>query len=78
MNENESRHDRFVRIVEYRTNNIIKMIKLLGNCSNTMAYEYTTEEIDQIFSAIEDELKKAKSRYSVNKKDNYELFKLRR
>ena len=78
MNEIESKHDRFIRIVEYRTNNIIKMIKLLGNCSNVSAYEYSEEEIDQIFSAIENELRKSKSRFSVNKKDNCDLFKLRR
>jgi len=77
MNKTESKHDKFIRVAEYRTNNIIKMIRLLGNCSNTVTYEYSEEEIEQIFSAIEDEIRKSKSRYSINKKDNYEIFKIR-
>ena len=78
MNENESKHDRFIRVAEYRTNNIIKMIKLLGNCSNNSTYEYTESEVDQIFSAIEEELSKSKSRYFQNKKFNNELFRIKR
>ena len=78
MNRDESKHDKFIRIAEYRTNHIIKMIKLLGNCSNTSVYEYSESEIDQIFSAIENELSNSKSKYFVNKKGNYEMFKIKR
>ena len=31
----ETKSEKFVRIAESRTNKIIDMIKLLGNCSNT-------------------------------------------
>lgn len=34
MASTESKRDRFVRIAEARTNKIIDMIQLLGNCSN--------------------------------------------
>ncbi|MDQ0204127.1 hypothetical protein J2S01_001849 [Pectinatus haikarae] len=37
----EIKYERFVRIVEARTNKIIDMIQLLGNCSNAATYEYT-------------------------------------
>jgi len=33
---------------------------LLGNCANTNTYEYTQQDVDQIFSAIETELREAK------------------
>ena len=37
----ESKIDRFRRVAEARVNKIIKMIRLLGNCSGTGVYEYT-------------------------------------
>ena len=59
----ESKEERFVRIAEARTNKIISMIRLLGNCSNKGNYSYTDEEIRKIFNAIETELKIAKGKF---------------
>ena len=59
----ETKRDRFVRLAEARTNKIILMIKLLGNCSNTSAYDYSTEDVEAIFSAIENELREAQKRF---------------
>lgn len=33
--DKESKRDKFVRLAEARTNKIIDMLQLLGNCSNT-------------------------------------------
>ena len=62
-NKPESKRDRFVRIAEARTNKIIDMIQLLGNCSNTSTYEYTQQDVDKIFSAIDAELREAKRKF---------------
>ena len=59
----ESKRERFVRLAEARTNKIIDMIQLLGNCANTNTYEYTQQDVDRIFSAIEAELREAKKKY---------------
>ena len=37
----ESKRNKFIRIAEARTNKIISMIQLLGNCANPASYEYT-------------------------------------
>lgn len=72
----ESKSEKFVRIAEARTNKIIVMIKLLGNCSNTNTYVYSKEDVKKIFSAIEEELKSAKAKFEVS--DSTEKkFKLR-
>ena len=63
MGKQETKRERFVRLAEARTNKIIDMIQLLGNCSNTNVYDYTSEDIDKIFSAIETELKEAKRKF---------------
>ena len=60
----ESKRDRFVRLAEARTNKIIDMIQLLGNCSNLGAYDYTQQDVDKIFTAIENELREAKKKFS--------------
>lgn len=59
----ESKKDKFVRIAEARTNKIIDMIRLLGNCSNKASYEYSKEDVRKIFTAIESELKAAKAKF---------------
>ena len=53
----------FKRIAETRTNKIINMIDLLGNCSNKNNYEYTEEEVKNIFNAIESSLKISKMKF---------------
>ena len=63
---NETNRERFVRIAEARTQKIIDTLRLLGNCSNSYAYEYTQKDIDKIFSAIEVELKNTKSKFVGN------------
>jgi len=59
----ETNRERFVRIAEARTQKIIDTLRLLGNCSNSYAYEYTPKDIDKIFSAIEVELKTTKAKF---------------
>lgn len=60
----ETKRDKFVRIAEARTNKIINMIQLLGNCSNQALYEYSAKDVNKIFNAIHTELDEAKKRYS--------------
>lgn len=68
--KNESKRDRFIRLAEARTNKIISMIRLLGNCSNTRIYEYDKKDIQKIFAAIEEELKAAKLKYEISDVDD--------
>jgi len=64
MGAQETKREKFVRIVEARTNKIIDMVQLLGNCSNASAYEYTSADIEKIFFAIENELKEARKKFN--------------
>ena len=72
----ESKKDNFVRIAEARTNKIIDMIRLLGNCSNKASYEYSKEDVRKIFTAIENELKAAKAKFDSSSDDSIK-FKLK-
>ena len=64
MKSEETKRDKFVRIAEARTNKIINMIQLLGNCSNQSLYEYSQKDVNKIFNTIQAELDEAKKRYS--------------
>ena len=59
----ESREDHFRRLAEARVNKIIAMIRLLGNLSSRSIYTYTREQVEQIFTALQLELSKAKTRF---------------
>lgn len=60
----ETKREKFVRLAEARTNKIIDMLQLLGNCSNSSAYDYSQEDVDKIFSAIESEVKEARKKFN--------------
>lgn len=77
MAERETKRERFIRIAEARTNKIIDMIKLLGNCSSTSNYEYTDEDVRKIFGAIEREMRNVKARFNENDSVKEERFTLR-
>ena len=61
--ETETKRDRFVRLAEARTNKILDMLQLLGNCSSKANYDYTDEDVKQIFNAIEREVRNTKSKF---------------
>lgn len=69
----ESRHEKFKRLATQRTNAVIHKLRLLGNLSVKTNYEYTNEEINKIFSAIESQLRVVKGRFSITKKDEFKL-----
>lgn len=72
----ETKRDRFVRLAEARTNKIIEMVRLLGNCSNTSTYEYTQQDVKKIFSTIESEVSEAKKRFVGSNGEGKKVFKL--
>lgn len=74
--EKETKREKFVRLAEARTNKIIDMIQLLGNCSNLATYEYTSQDVDKIFSAIESELREAKKKFAKPEVNRNTKFKL--
>lgn len=66
----EDRTQRFKRIATYRTNEVIDKLRLIGNLSNKANYDYSDEEVNKIFSAIDSQLKIVKAKFSSSKKKN--------
>lgn len=75
MKPGETNRERFIRIAESRTQKIIDMIDLLGNCSNQYNYEYTQKDVDKMFSAIDAALKASKARFTAENSSKDTRFK---
>lgn len=71
--ENESRHDRFVRIGEKRMQNVIRQVQLLGNlCSPN--YDCDANDLTLMRSTIDRELDMAFARFTPRKRENGTAF----
>ena len=60
----ETTREKFIRLAETRTNKILDMIQLLGNLSSTSTYEYSQQDVEKIFGAIDVAAKEAKKRFN--------------
>ena len=61
MNNNETtnlteKRERFVRIAEARTSRAIKSLRLIRNLNNKYLYEFESEEIVLIITALQNEV----------------------
>lgn len=57
----ETRSDRFRRLAQARGDRLIREISLLGNLANRKNYEYTPDEVRQLFQPIERELREVRA-----------------
>lgn len=57
----ESKKERFRRLAVSRGNRLIREITLLGNLANRKNYDYSEEEVEQLFEPIEHELREVRA-----------------
>ena len=73
--ERKDKRERFKRLATQRTKNVLKSLKVLENCANSSAYEYSDKEIGAIFEAIDKQVKAIKNRFqsSTHEKVDFRL-----
>jgi hypothetical protein len=70
----QEKRERFKRLGTQRTNEVLKRLKILGNCANRSAYDYSEDDVAKIFAAIEKGIKEARSKfYFPNSHRKFEL-----
>lgn len=69
----DNKRERFKRLATQRTNLVLKRLKVLGNCANRSAYEYTEEEVTKIFSEIEKMVRSVRAKYHFSKNKEFKL-----
>ena len=72
----ETKEEKFRRLAEARVNKILHLLRLLGNLSWTGTYAYTREQVEQIFTALQSELIKAKLRFLQEQESSKKRFSL--
>lgn len=69
----ESKKQRFQRLAEKRTNDVLERLRILGNCANRGQYEYSGEEIRKIFNTIEREVKLIRLKFKDGETQKFKL-----
>jgi len=70
------KREKFVEIAEKRVTRAIKDLRLIGNLSNKNNYSYSENDIQKILSALEQEVKALRVRFSSDDKKGVPTFKL--
>lgn len=73
MSPKETKIERFRRVAARRTERVLNAIRVLGNCSNKSTYNYTDEEVNKVFSAIDEHLRIVKSRFKTVRRKKFTL-----
>ena len=72
--ENETKVEKFIRIGEYRMNKAVDAIGRLENLANRGFYEYTQEQVDAMFQALEGRVAEIKARFTPKKAAESKTF----
>src|SRR4051812_40129798 len=63
--KSESKVQKFERIAERRANSAVRFIRLLGNLADRSNYEYTDAHVQQLFGALEHEVRTVKAKFRM-------------
>ena len=69
----ETKKQRFKRLATLRTNELLNRLKILGNCANRSAYDYSEEDVRKIFSVIEGKIREIKAKFHFPKRKKFKL-----
>lgn len=72
MGQSENR-ERFERLAEKRTQTVIDKLDILANCANERRYDYSNEDIEKIFNALETKLKETRSKFNTEESKEFSL-----
>lgn len=71
--QNENNASRFKRLATQRTKKVINALRVLEHCANRTSSDYDPADMRQIFSAIENEVKRVKLKFHTERKDEFRL-----
>lgn len=75
--ENESKHEKFIRIASTRVNSVIDKLNILSNCASSN-YEYTDEQVESMFQAIRDAVDACYAQFQPKVKTESSCFNVSR
>jgi len=73
MSNNETPEERFKRLATSRTNAVLDKLRIIGNLSNRQLYDYSEEDVEKIFSAINKQVREIRAKFGSSKQRSFEL-----
>lgn len=73
ISPNETKREKFLRLANLRTNEILNRLRILGNCANRQTYEYSETDIGKIFLEIERLVKSTRAKFHFSKGKEFKL-----
>lgn len=71
-----NKREKFVELAENRVTKALKAIDLIGNLANRSNYEYSDEDYQKIFRAVEGSVREMKKRFTDSGAGNSKTFTL--
>jgi len=69
----ETKKDKFIRLATKRTQDALNKLRLIGNLSNKNNYDYSDADKNKIFTAIDKQVRKMKSKFESKGKEQFKL-----
>lgn len=69
----DKKREAFRRLAARRTSAALERLRILGNCANRQLYEYSDDEVQRIFRAIEKEVRAAKAKFLNSHRPDFSL-----
>jgi len=66
----ESKSEAFLRIAEPRVKSVLNCLRILGNCSNRVNYEYSELQIDEITKKIYESVDNMLKKFTLSKTES--------
>lgn len=75
MADNE-KQERFKRVASKRVQTVIDTLRLIRNCANRNNYDYTEEDVEKMFTAMDRAMKETRAAYrnTTNAKEDTFTF----
>lgn len=71
------RRERFIELAEKRVSHTLRDLRLIGNLANRGNYDYDGNDVNQIFDAIDKELRRVRALFASPSRSRKE-FRLRK
>lgn len=75
-NTKQIKRQRFIRVVETRVSRLLEAFDNVGKCSNRANYEYSDEDVKEIFKEIGKKMRETKMLFEIGSKER-PRFKLK-
>lgn len=69
----ETKEERFKRVVQKRVQNVLDSLRRLSQCSNKRMYCWNDEQLNKIWTAIDNELKLCKEGFANAEPEQFRL-----